>query len=1316
MKRITTLLLLAIVIMPAAWSQTSEINNGNPVCKPAFTGHPCKDRSKEPSLNLGVGNPIHLISGNKYQEETDLPFLPSGLELTRYYNSLSKGNSLLGKGWSHSYDTRLYFAGNKLQIIHADGTRTLFQARQDDTAHAVQASQGKLLAKDNVWHWELGSGFSKIFNQHGRLIQVNLPGLEPIRIIRDERPGPTQHAILEVQAGLQHKLVFNYEIFKGAARLSRIDTHVGTFHYQHEQPENHTGLRLVGMQRPDKMGKVYAYEAQYQHGNPFLLTGISMHDHTGQKAVRTNSWAYDEKGLAIRSITGGQEDTNNRIEIEYISRPKTENVPGLTRVKNNDGKHTDFHTSIKGGKYVLEAVKGTGCHGCAIPGTQAEYDSKGRMTSLNGTRIHYDENDNIRQLDINRSPWPGLQLHYDAKDRPITWSSKITGAEHTRYNDRNLPVEQKFANGDRALFEYDKDGHLVKVMESTKNKARSVTTKIVSQPKNNFFAVEYSDENNVEKKVFFTLQKNTLNINTSRRPIWVSANRKGIEDWMPSIRYDDEYIFENEGKTKIHHLPEGGYISYFYNENNKPETIIWTEQSGKKHHLILDSSIPEKGYVLGNQLAFHALKTDAGQTQLSLWNKDKRFWTQTLDFSEDNTLRSETVIVPDAKYEAGRNYAYDPSQRMISTKTSTQYKEQDLSGLHHYAWNKDGSSAAYFNGRATIKPAIERDASGLPIKTGELELEYGPNRKLNYITKNKAFLAAYFYDAHGQRTIKTTPDAHTHYYYDENHLLVGEWTIHRDKLTTQGVNDNISRRYIYAGKLPVAFIDYEQATFPIKMVPTEEVPIDDPRRHPHQSKLYFIHTDHIGQPFMVTDQEQKIHWLAHNSPTGESHILHADIEFNLRLPGQYYDQETGWHYNLHRYYDPAAGHYLEPDPIGPAANNDPFGYAAQQPRRFTDPLGLLLFSFDGTNNDKYTNTNVRKFERLYDGQLGSYIEGSGALTEETNFSNTMDLLAATKTQEIVNQQFYALLNHIAPYFYVRGDATPINEEANTQPLPFFSIDVVGFSRGATFALIFANKIADNTDKHGLFSYPFRDNRVSFKLIQACLDLRFIGLFDNVPQLGNRGSRNHKEKYSVPEKWTWVAHAVALHEFRELFPVTLLTGNGRNYIEQGFIGAHSDIGGIRWDSDLTDTHNPAPGRYSDLGDIALAWIHWQATQAGVPLKPLDTFKSDKILSQNFQSIDTPFMHGAPDNGDIVPNRDRHIQTAGHNERNWRQASHPYLGEEARIEMEHFIRRIPEDPNATQQFDFFGLEHRIVGEIDVPAYKQWLKKNLDWDAPF
>ena len=69
-------------------------------------------------LNKGAGNPMNIISGNKYQAETDMPALPGvlGLEIVRHYNSLfsrprsSKG--ILGRGWRLSYESQLLNNGH----------------------------------------------------------------------------------------------------------------------------------------------------------------------------------------------------------------------------------------------------------------------------------------------------------------------------------------------------------------------------------------------------------------------------------------------------------------------------------------------------------------------------------------------------------------------------------------------------------------------------------------------------------------------------------------------------------------------------------------------------------------------------------------------------------------------------------------------------------------------------------------------------------------------------------------------------------------------------------------------------------------------------------------------------------------------------------------------------------------------------------------------------------------------------------------------------------------------------------------------------
>lgn len=56
-------------------------------------------------------------------------------------------------------------------------------------------------------------------------------------------------------------------------------------------------------------------------------------------------------------------------------------------------------------------------------------------------------------------------------------------------------------------------------------------------------------------------------------------------------------------------------------------------------------------------------------------------------------------------------------------------------------------------------------------------------------------------------------------------------------------------------------------------------------------------------------------WRWEGKAFGESPPT-GSITVNLRFPGQYYDAETGFHYNWNRYYDPRIGRYITSDPIG----------------------------------------------------------------------------------------------------------------------------------------------------------------------------------------------------------------------------------------------------------------------------------------------------------------------------------------------------------------------------------------------------------------
>ncbi|MDC0358967.1 RHS repeat-associated core domain-containing protein [Oligoflexia bacterium] len=70
----------------------------------------------------------------------------------------------------------------------------------------------------------------------------------------------------------------------------------------------------------------------------------------------------------------------------------------------------------------------------------------------------------------------------------------------------------------------------------------------------------------------------------------------------------------------------------------------------------------------------------------------------------------------------------------------------------------------------------------------------------------------------------------------------------------------------------------------------------------------------------------------------------GSIENPIRLPGQYFDSETGLHQNFMRDYDPTLGAYLEQDPYGILTGPNRYGYAYGDPMSFTDPTGEIVFT------------------------------------------------------------------------------------------------------------------------------------------------------------------------------------------------------------------------------------------------------------------------------------------------------------------------------------------------------------------------------------
>ncbi|WP_404935966.1 RHS repeat domain-containing protein [Providencia stuartii] len=61
------------------------------------------------------------------------------------------------------------------------------------------------------------------------------------------------------------------------------------------------------------------------------------------------------------------------------------------------------------------------------------------------------------------------------------------------------------------------------------------------------------------------------------------------------------------------------------------------------------------------------------------------------------------------------------------------------------------------------------------------------------------------------------------------------------------------------------------------------------------------------------------------------------FEQNLRYAGQYFDNETGLHFNTFRFYDPQIGRFIMPDPIGLLGRINLYQYAVNL-MELIDPL------------------------------------------------------------------------------------------------------------------------------------------------------------------------------------------------------------------------------------------------------------------------------------------------------------------------------------------------------------------------------------------
>jgi RHS repeat-associated protein len=135
----------------------------------------------------------------------------------------------------------------------------------------------------------------------------------------------------------------------------------------------------------------------------------------------------------------------------------------------------------------------------------------------------------------------------------------------------------------------------------------------------------------------------------------------------------------------------------------------------------------------------------------------------------------------------------------------------------------------------------------------------------------------------------------------------------------------------------------------------DEITIYQPGTHKplaiidHALGILDIETDHLGTPKALYDHEtgreiwsteHEVYGKTKNNASLKTHPKTGQaVDPKIRFQGQWEDLETGLYQNLHRFYDPHAGRYLNHDPIGLMGGLNAYQYCPN-PVGWVDPLGL----------------------------------------------------------------------------------------------------------------------------------------------------------------------------------------------------------------------------------------------------------------------------------------------------------------------------------------------------------------------------------------
>ena len=636
--------------------------------------------------------------------------------------------------------------------------------------------------------------------------------------------------------------------------------------------------------RTDPDGEVTDYSYN-KHGQ---LTGVWYPDHSCHRLV------WNERGQLLEEQlpNGG------------IKRYRYDDLGRQVACEDEHGALTQYHWDCVG-RLIRLVLPGGGCrefsynpYGKII----AERDELGHVT-----RYEYADGLHLISRRLNAD---GTQVKYRYDNARLLLTEIENEAGETYqldYHPNGLIRQETGFDGQRTAYAYDLNGNLLEKTEYGDDNSQLITRyerdhagRLVRKTLPDASVVDYA----------YDRQGNLLSVEDGHWALAYEYDRQNRltaehQGWG-TLRYG----YDACGQLKNLCLPDNNRVTFTHDKGGHLATVelngeVLTShlfKSGREHQRQQGQLLSHYHYDDQNRLHAHAVT----QQQNYLYQRQ-------YDYDKSGNL---TRLLDTRKGE--HLYRYDPLNRLTRADHSQDVQERFA---HNPAGNllmqdRPGPDIVAAN-RLMIQGDrhYDYDAFGNLIrerrgKSQQLvtEYRYDCQHRLISITKPNGQTASYRYDPFGRRISKTVDDKTTEFFWQGDKLIAEH---HAER----------HRSYLYEPDSfrPLALLE---------------------GFGPQATKPYHYQLDHLGTPQELTSPEGEIVWSAHYRAYGQIARLDVGkIDNPLRFQGQYFDQESGLHYNRHRYYNPDVGRYLTPDPVKLAGGVNGYQYVPN-PTGWVDPLGL----------------------------------------------------------------------------------------------------------------------------------------------------------------------------------------------------------------------------------------------------------------------------------------------------------------------------------------------------------------------------------------